>query len=234
MVIVNLSGGLGNQLFQYAVGRFLAHKLNTELKLDLSSAKVSLNPKGHSNYRLGDFNITENFAAPEEIANVKANGIIPPPLPNLENFERDIYIQGHWMHDERYFVNIIDIIRQELTLKNPLHTNSAAWEKKILAAENSIALHIRHGDYLKVEYIHIAGAIPLAYYRTCVAELKKFCPNVTAFVFSDDLNWTRENLKLDVPTEFVADCESDNEEFYLMSLCKHIAIANSTFSWWAA
>lgn len=234
MVIVHLSGGLGNQLFQYAVGRFLAHKLNTELKLDLSSAKISLNPKDHKHYRLGEFNITENFATPEEIARVKANGIIPPPLPNLENFQRDIYIQGHHFHDEKYFNEIADIIRKELTLKNPLHTNSAAWEKKILAAENSIALHVRHGDYLNGNHIHIAGAIPLAYYRICVAELKKFFPNVTVFVFSDDLNWARENLKLDVPTEFVADCESDNEEFYLMSLCKHIAIANSTFSWWVA
>ena len=54
MVIVELSGGLGNQLFQYAFARFLAYKLNTELKLDLSHAKISLNPKNHSYYRLGD------------------------------------------------------------------------------------------------------------------------------------------------------------------------------------
>lgn len=234
MIIVNLGGGLGNQLFQYAIGRRLAHKLGTELKLDLTSAKVSLNPKGHGHYRLGDFNITENIATPEEIARVKANGIIPPPLPNLEDCQRDIFIQGHWFHGEEAFNEIADIIRKELTLKNPLHTNSAAWKKKIIAAECSIALHIRRGDYLRGGGIHIVGSIPLIYYRTCVAELQKNFPNVTAFVFSDDLNWVRENLKLDVPTEFVADCESDNEEFYLMSLCKHIAIANSTFSWWAA
>lgn len=232
MVIIELSGGLGNQLFQYAFGRFLAYKLNTELKLDLSRAKISLSPKNHICYRLGDFNIQENFATPEEIVHVKATGLFAPPFPKPEDFQRDIFIRGHAFHDEEAFIEIGDIIRQEFTLKNPLHTISAAWERKILVAEDSVALHIRRGDYMNV--IHIVGIIPLDYYKTCVAELKKLFPNITAFIFSDDINWVRENLNLDVPTEYVKDCESDNEEFYLMSLCKHTVIANSTFSWWAA
>ena len=232
MVIVELSGGLGNQLFQYAVSRCLALKLNTELKLDLSKAKVYLYPKHHGFYRLGDFNIQENIATPEEIARVKATGIIAPPFPNPVNNQQDFFLWGHAFHSEGAFIEADDIIRREFTLKNPLHRVSAAWQKKILAAENSVALHIRHGDYL--DSIHIIGLIPLDYYRTCIAELKKFFPNLTAFIFSDDLKWVRENLKLDVPMEFVEDCESDNEEFYLISLCKHTIIANSTFSWWAA
>lgn len=232
MVIINLSGGLGNQLFQYAAGKGIAHKLNTEFKLDLTSAKISFKPKNHGFYRLGDFNIQENIATPEEIARVKSAGIIPPPLPNLADCQRDIFIQGHWFHDESSFSEIADIIRQEFTFKSPLHKISAAWEQKIRAAECSVALHIRHGDYINA--IHIIGVIPLNYYQTCMAELKKSFPNIKAFVFSDDLNWVRENVKFNVPTEFVEGCETDNEEFYLMSLCNHTVIANSTFSWWAA
>ena len=234
MVIVRLGGGLGNQLYQYAVGRMLACRLNTELKLDLSVAKISFKADRHDRYRLGDFNVQENFATPEEIARVRKTGIIPPPFPRLENVQGDILIKDNWMHGEEFFLAIADIIRREFTLKNPLHKNSAAWEKKISAAENSVALHVRHGDYLKGGHAHIIGALPLAYYRTCVAELKKTFPNITAFVFSDDLNWAQKNLQLDVPTEFVAECETDNEEFHLMSRCKHTVIANSTFSWWAA
>ena len=162
MVIVNLSGGLGNQLFQYAAAKSVAQKLNTELKLDLTSAKVSLNPKGHGHYRLGDFNITENIATPEEIAHVKTTGIIPPPLPKLDDCQRDIFIQGHWFHGEEAFKDVVGLLRKEFTLKKILHKNSAAWKKKILAAECSVALHVRHGDYLKGSNIHIAGAIPLA------------------------------------------------------------------------
>ena len=231
MVIVKLSGGLGNQMFQYAFGRFIAYKLNTELKLDLSETKISLNPKHHSFYRLGDFNIQENFATPEEIAHVKATGIFAPPAP-VEDETRDVFIQGHSFHAEESFIEIADIILREFTLKSPLHKISTAWAKKILVAENSVALHIRRGDYLNA--VHIIGVIPLDYYRTCVAQLQKDFPLIAAFIFSDDLNWVRKNLKLDVPTEYVEDCESDNEEFLLMSLCKHTVIANSTFSWWAA
>ena len=231
MVIVELSGGLGNQLYQYAFGRFVAHKLNSELKLDLSKAKMSLNPKHHGFYRLGDFNIQANIATPEEIDKVKASGIFAPPLPP-EDTKRDIFISGHSFHSEEAFIGVADTIRREFTLKNPLHSISAAWAKKILAHDNSVALHIRRGDYLKS--VHIVGVIPLDYYRTCVKELKKAYPDIVAFIFSDDINWVRENLKLEVPTEYVKDCESDNEEFFLMSLCKHTVIANSTFSWWAA
>ena len=150
MVIVKLTGGLGNQLYQYAVARMLAHKLNTNLKLEATSFKQQGNNHGH--YRLGDFNIQENFATPEEIAHVKANGIIPPPTPNLEDCKQDIYIQGYWMHGEESFIEIADIIRAEFTLKTPLHRTSVAWKKKILAAECSVALHIRHGDYLNTSY----------------------------------------------------------------------------------
>lgn len=232
MVIVNLGGGLGNQLFQYAAGRYIAHKLNTEIKLDLTGAKISFKPKHHGYYRLGDFNIQENIATPEEVARVKATGIIPPPLPNPIDPQRDIFIQGHWFHGEEFFGEIADIIKQEFTFKSPLHEVSAAWEQKIRAAECSVALHIRHGDY--INGIHVIGVIPLAYYETCMAEFKKTFPNVKAFVFSDDLDWARENVKLNVPTEFVEGCETDNEEFYLMSICNHTVIANSTFSWWAA
>ena len=232
MVIVQLSGGLGNQLFQYAVGRCVAYKLNTELKLDLTHAKISFKPKNHEHYRLGDFNIQENFATPEETARVKATGIFAPPFQNLGDGSKDIFISGNAFHSEEAFSDVADIIRHEFTLKNPLHKNSAAWEQKIRDADCSVALHIRHGDYINV--IHIIGVIPLDYYQTCVRRLKESFPNITVFVFSDDPLWARKNLKLDAPTEFVNDCETDNEEFYLMSICKHTVIANSTFSWWAA
>lgn len=234
MVIVQLSGGLGNQMFQYAVGRCVAYKLNTELKLDLTQAKISFKPKHHAHYRLGDFNILENFATPEEIARVKATGVFAPPFQNIGDGKKDVFISGNAFHSEESFRDVAYIIRHEFTLKKPLHKNSAAWEQKIRVADCSVALHIRHGDYMNDAHIHIIGVIPLDYYQTCVKQLKKSFPNITVFVFSDDPLWARKNLKLDTPTEFVNDCETDNEEFYLMSICKHIIIANSTFSWWAA
>ena len=150
MVIVKLSDGIGNQFFQYAVGRCIAHKLNTELKLDQSKIKVSndLKPEGHRYYRLNAFNIQENFATPEEIKHVSENGIVPPPLPSLEDCKQDILIQGSWMMNEKYYEDIIDIIRKEFTLKNPLSSSATAWKQKILSAECSVSMHFRHGDYI--------------------------------------------------------------------------------------
>ena len=72
MVIVCIFGGLGNQLFQYAFGRYIAHKLNTEFKLDISIC-ISSSNLHHNYYRLGEYNIVENFATPEEIASVNEN-----------------------------------------------------------------------------------------------------------------------------------------------------------------
>jgi hypothetical protein len=63
MIIVRLSGGLGNQMFQYAMGRSLCHRLQSTLKLDISLFKH--NP--HRSYALRDFNILEDFASAEEV-----------------------------------------------------------------------------------------------------------------------------------------------------------------------
>ena len=71
MIIVRLESGLGNQLFQYAVGRRLAHKWNTELKLDLSILGQTNFPYIHGRYGLGEFNIQENIATPGEIQLLK-------------------------------------------------------------------------------------------------------------------------------------------------------------------
>lgn len=143
------------------------------------------------------------------------------------------------MQDTTAFIDIIDIIRQEFTLKKPLSATAEALKQKIISAENSVALHFRHGDYAYNPALknmpHKKYCItPLEFYRTCVDILKHRYSNLTAFVFSDNLPWVKDNLRLDVPTEFVEDCATDLEEFVLMSLCKHDIIPTSTFSQGAA
>ena len=64
--------------------------------------------------------------------------------------------------------------------------------------------------------------------------MKQNYPNLTLFVFSNDLNWVKNNFKFNVPVEFVESCEEDYEELFLMSYCNHNIVANSTFSWWGA
>ena len=150
MVIVELNGGLGNQLYQYAFGMRLARKLNTELKLTFRASFIPRDLKFFVNYRLGDFNIQENFATPEEIKHVKETGIIPKTIEEFESAQGgiNVFIQGNWMFTLSYYKELYDILRKEFTLKKPFSPKAEAWKEKILAAENSVSLHIRRGDYI--------------------------------------------------------------------------------------
>ena len=237
MIVARLQYGLGNQLFQYAFGRYLAHKNNTELKLDITAFEDGKGPQ-HRRYRLKFFNIRENFATEQDLKNCT---LITENRPQYSgefqeeylNYPNNIFIQG-WWQSEKYFSEIENIIRQEFTLKNPLEKNSSYWEHKILSADCPVSLHIRRGDYTSYDFRYFMGLPSLEYYKTCLEELKKFFPKMTVFVFSDDLNWVKNNLKFNFTFEFVEGCENDFEELYLMSLCKHNIIANSSFAWWGA
>ena len=221
-------------MFSYALGRFLAHKNKTALKFDITNDS-NPNILQHEHYRLGVFNIKENFATVEEIQRAnhvreKRGGAFDKNILKLPD---NTLIEGLWQC-EKYFGEIADIIRKDFTLKDSLQKNSATWKKKILSAKNSVSIHVRHGDYISPANRYIQGVLRKDYYQTAIDELKKFYPDMTIFIFSDDLDWTRENFNFDVPTEFVENCERDVDEIYLTSLCKHNIIANSTFSWWGA
>lgn len=239
MIISRITGGTGNQLFQYATGRRLAYKLNTELKLDLTIYdKRKVHP-----YGLDQFNIKATVATQEEIKFCKEfsakNGLGVQKNSSLQevlNYPDNVYLQGYW--GLRYFADIADIIRSDLTLKNPLSLNAEIWKQKILSSECSVSMHFRHGDYVYNPFYKDnriwADIPPLDVYCNCLNVLKQVYKNITVFVFSNNLQYLKENLHLDVPIEFVEGNAHDVEELYLMSLCKHNIIPMSTFSWWAA
>jgi len=240
MIISNINSGLGNQLFQYAFGRRLAYKRNTELKLDLTLYEND----NFCTYSLNLFNINATIATPEEIATVKnyRGGVRKEEhadifIPEALNYPDNVWLYGYWIREE-YFTDIADIIRKEITLKNPLGASARRWREKILAADYSVSLHVRHGDFAyNPNYTKrdIFAIVPLDYYYECVNRLKSEYKNLTLFVFSNNLNWVKENFRPSVPVEFVEGAGlADVEELYLMSLCKHNIIANSTFSQWGA
>ncbi len=241
MVIVYIMGGIGNQLWQYAAGRRLAHKLGTELKLDTTYYDHdNLRP-----YALNLYNITAPIATPEEIARVKSSensqggGKFEKPhtyMPEVLNYPDNVWLHGYWQHEE-YFADIADILRKEFTLRNPLGKAARRWQEKILSAECSVSLHVRHGDFAYNSPINNARPriLPLDYYYECIDRLNRQCGNLTLFVFSQNLPWLKESFKSNMSTEFISgEGLTDVEELYLMSLCKHNVIANSTFSWWGA
>jgi len=256
MIIAALKGGLGNQLFQYAAGRRLAHIHNTVLKLDTMAFYYG----GPRQFELIHFNIEENIAVTAEINQltlVKSNKVqriiysifynhkklAPTHIqynkvnfnPRILTLPDNVYLEGYWA-SEKYFKDIENIIRREFTFKNPPSEQNQQIIKQI-SEVNSVSLHIRRGDYIsdtKTNKTH--GICDIDYYNRCIEQinLKVKCPHF--FVFSDDINWCRNNLKVKSPINYVDHNNSDKayEDLRLMSFCKHHIIANSSFSWWGA
>lgn len=257
MIIVKIIGGLGNQLFQYSLGRNLAEKYDTDLKLDISEFGAY---KLHK-YALSAFNIIEDFATPEEIESLTVEEYAPVVkyirkkmgkslkkraksykeeqhfyfAPQVLNFGNNVYLEGYWQC-ERYFKDIEGIIRKEFTLKIPLEGKNKEL-LSLIQKVNSVSLHVRRGDYVShAETNSAVGTCSLEYYRHCIEHIASKVENPHFFLFSDDINRTRKTLEINHPA-IVVDVNSADTNYAdlrLMSSCKHNIIANSSFSWWGA
>jgi len=255
MIVVKLKGGLGNQLFQYALGRHLAEIHGTILKTDISFFNTY---KLHA-YSIGPFNIQENFASTKEIRQLtfRKQGVIGRVMtralrkpeahastyvkekvfqfdPDMLNLSDGVYLDGYWQ-SEKYFTDIAKIIRREITVKSPQLSRNKEIANLITSCE-SVSIHIRRGSYLLPQHNAMHGLCSLSYYHSCVDYIVQSIKNPHFFVFSDDPEWTRENLNMLHPTRFLStnNAEKDYEDIRLMSKCKYHIIANSTFSWWGA
>lgn len=256
MIIVRIMGGLGNQMFQYAVGRQLATTHNTVLKLDISDFK---DYKLHD-YGLSAFKIKEIFATQEETKLFKEpeSGSLKKKLkkilrrpskldithirekqyhfdPAILILPDSIYLDGYWQ-SEKYFPDVADIIRNEFTVKSPQTNKNLALAQQISACE-SVSLHIRRGDYVtdeKTKTIH--GTCDLDYYERCIDLLGQKVHHPCFFIFSDDPEWAMKNIKMTHPATFIDHNgpKKNYEDLRLMSQCRHHIIANSSFSWWGA
>lgn len=256
MIIVKFMGGMGNQLFQYAAGRAVALKNGAELKIDITGYEnqdAIITPR---EYSLQPFNIQENFASQEEIEKIKGslsgrmnlilqkigfskkNSYFVEPKfsfnPEMLEIGKNAYLQGYWQ-SEKYFKNIREIICKEFALKNEYNIEEKEITKEIKSCK-AVSLHIRRGDYVSsATTSKFHGICSLEYYAKAVAHMIGNLDDLKFFIFSDDIEWVKENLKIDAPKTFVSDGKlKDYEELILMSYCRHNIIANSSFSWWGA
>jgi hypothetical protein len=251
MITVGLKGGLGNQLFQYALGRRLSLDHNCQLIIDARA--LSLDPL--RNYALNQFQISQppakTFSYPLHGLGSRLNPLYKalsftktPTIINERGFNFDsqvlecadgTYLNGYWQ-SERYFLPIRRTLLDDLQLAKPLNKDQAQLAKKIEGG-NSVSLHIRRGDYLtdtKTNSYH--GLCDLDWYCRAANAITQDISNPHFFVFSDDYTWAKKNLLLSHPTHFI-EPKADGQEsidMHLMSLCKHNIIANSSFSWWGA
>jgi hypothetical protein len=250
MIITILEGGLGNQLFQYAIGRHLSIKNNDRLVID---ASVYLFDKLR-HYDLGRYNIKA------EVGNIAtcfsarlAKNIIPKiekkiTLPikyvkernNYFNNEilseqRNIILDGYWQSEE-YFKDIRDIILDDLTLLSSPDKENKKMLKHINNS-NSVCLHVRRDDYVSNPVLQkFHGNVTPEYYKEAINSICDRIIDPDFFIFSDEPEWCRRYIITNRPHTYVDINGPDKapEDLRLMSACKHFIIANSSFSWWAA
>lgn len=256
MVIIRISGGLGNQLYQYALYRKF-QSIGKEAKMSLSyfsDANIIKAVPGHSRkYLLSDIfsNVKEEFSCEKQDSKfsiyatnsilrfLARKGFVPNyVLEDVQNekttFHPDIfkkentYIDGYWQ-SAKYSKDIIDILREELTFKTPLEGNNSFVASEIEAC-NSVSIHIRRGDYVNTEY----ELLGMPYYSKAIALAKEKIHNPRFYIFSDDVDWCKENLGIEGTYITWNKGENSYIDMQLMSLCKANIVANSTFSIWAA
>ncbi len=260
MIIINLKGGLGNQIFQYATGRALSLRQKdqngsaTQLKLDVAGYGEHNGIDTMRHYSLSTFNIKADIATPEEIrASKYPYGIISKGLRfvraksfhqynigfNEEIFatkRKDLYLDG-FFQTQKYFMDKEQQIRNDLKIIVPFSAKTLNMSGLINKTDHSVSLHVRRGDYvsdLNTNQYH--GTCDADYYSKAIEYItSKIGTGIHLFVFSDDIDWVMENMLFQYPTTYVSSpLIPDYEEMYLMSLCNHHIIANSSFSWWGA
>lgn len=256
MIISQIMGGLGNQMFQYALGRALATKLNLPLRIDIS---------GFERYRLHRYQLSPVFAGlevatPEDLQNLIGwrawpiakrfvakpqlswmrgrQFVVEPHLPYWSEIERvtgPTYLVGYWQ-SEKYFHAIDPTIRDSFAFAQPLSLQNQQVVDEI-KNNQSVSLHIRRGDYVQnSQTLAIHGICSLDYYLEAIAYIAQRIEKPKFFIFSDDMKWVKSNLKIDFPCVYIdhnTGLESYND-MRLMSQCQHNIVANSSFSWWGA
>lgn len=256
MIVINLMGGLGNQMFQYALGRQLSLLNQTELLLDYNF----LNTAGahiKRDYELDIFPIKARIATAKELKPYqrlqhnrlfrllrrKAPTLLTHHLiaekthafdPEVLTSPDHSWLTGFWQ-TENYFIQIEEVIRSDFEFLPPLSELNKTLAEKICSCE-SLSIHIRRGDYTQPKTLEFHGLCSPEYYYKAVDVISRRTRIEQLFIFSDDPEWVKENLKFDFPATYISHNTGKNsfEDMRLMSLCKHNIIANSSFSWWGA
>lgn len=254
MIVIKLSGGLGNQMFQYCFGYALSKKTNISVKYDLSfyekknihdgilinnvfNLKLHISQKDELKKYLGlyRFNLFRNL---KKKLNIKSsNYVIENANQEMIAFNKELdnsYMDGYWQN-WNYFDEYKDDLNKLFTFKN---INCYKFEKLkcLITEKNSAIIHIRRGDYIDRTNQNIFYQLNLSYFYEGMNLIKQRCKDVIFYVFSDDIDFAKIFFNYDNNIVFI-DLNRGSDSFkdmYLMSLSKNIIISNSTFSWWSA
>ena len=244
-IISNIMGGLGNQMFQYACGRAIAHRLGAAFYLDLRWFN-----EGNREFMLDTFpNIHHSSWEPSIVEKIlrrikiyTVHYIQEPDYSYWQGIEHIIssaHLSGYWQN-EKYFSNITDIIKKDFNFPEFSSSEAENIAQKIKSFSCSVSIHVRRGDYVENQEVNqVHGICSLEYYEKAlqiIADKEKRA--LELYIFSDDPEWIRDNFNTHGYSSIIVDIPQHKKapfhDMHLMSLCRHHVLANSSFSWWGA
>jgi hypothetical protein len=257
-IIAQLQGGLGNQLFQYATARALA--IQHQKKLFLDSAWFASSYEDVTSREVlikllktcGELiSINPSIRRPSKLRRIVQEYLPISPLIYLEKagyrfdsglttlnlrHKQNLYLMGYWQ-SFHYFDSIREELMNEIQPINGISDDYRAYQDKIQSTSSTM-VHIRRGDYVHLNSAaKVHGFLGLDYYRRGMNLMLDKNKDTHFFIFSDDLDWAKENLPYTEKMTLVYSSDSsDNviQELSLMTQCQNYLIANSSLSWWGA
>lgn len=246
MIITQLRGGLGNQLFQYSFSRVLASLLDTPLWLDTSFYGSKIGSGSYRQMGLLDWCVkVDRVLQYDSVFNVgrirDEFGYMPllrdehgASLLGALELGSQIILQGEWSNDNRYlfssrYKNLI--LSDLIPSREPSSPRFYEIKQMVIASPGPVFVHVRRGDYLRLT--HVFQILQRDYYESGFDLIKEREINADFFVFSDNICEAQELLQSFERAFFVHGL-TEIETFAIAKLCSHFICANSTFSWWAA
>ena len=257
-IIAQIQGGLGNQLFQYAAARAIAHHYQSDLLLDINWYQHHHEDVTPRQYQLENFQIfeTANFSGetpsiPKRWRRLLQERLCVSPFIFVEKqhyfFDKkvfdlnlpsrqDLYLMGYWQ-SYKYFDDIRSLLQHELGLKFALDAHHQAYFEAITQSSSTM-LHVRRGDYVSLHSAsRVHNVVDLAYYHRAMKKALEYDPSAQFFIFSDDLEWAKGHLPYQERLTYIEPREGRDDvvkELSLMRACKSHILANSSLSWWGA
>jgi Glycosyl transferase family 11 len=255
VIVVQISGGLGNQMFQYAAGRALAARHGTEFVLDSSwidgsGGSVSTEVR---RYELGCFRLAARLVPVEEAGRLQRS-LLPSRRPLLRALDEpgfgrlcpelldagdNTYLRGYWQN-VTYFDDAEALVREDFTFRPQVAAREAELAAQIEESpQPTVSLHVRRSDYVTDPGVRDRmGTLDAEYYSRALDALGSGLGSMRLFVFTDDPDWCTANLRLSEQDVVVGATRAEGEKWaaimHLMTLCDHHLLANSSFSWWGA
>lgn len=254
MIHIYLSGGLGNQMFEYACALRLALQYGDSLCIN--TIQVDKDPLRR--YALGNFKLSKDimfeskhilFHNPESVLfriirkiNKEKSWVLGTCFGNYfwkdarrrtfpdKKIKCDIYLDGYWQY-EGYFQGIESILRNQFSIKSDMVKNNDYWKMiEELSKNESVCVHVRLGDFEK-NSVH--SVCTPRYYQEGISYMERCISAPHFYVFSDNVDKAKTLLGEKEKFTYIDSKYTDFESLSIMSFCKHYVISNSSFSWWA-